>query len=1527
MKKRLLAAVLCLAMLISCVPSFAFRAQASELPVITCNGSAQSAVSFPRNERITLTAEGGAWYQWQIKVNDSLWVNISGETGETLDVSYAMIANLCQGDTAFLRVVADGERKSEPVAVTATEAKIKPSEEPAAAPVILAAPQVVVSNPSTGSSAADSANTEAVAQAQAALTAAEAAANAAAEIAIVAEEDAAAKQAAYYEAQNKADAAKAAMDASAVTTEIPAETSAEDLDENGNPVVVKPAETVVTYDPDLQAAYAAAQAEADAAWQVYSEAAITLADAEANLEAAQAAVETAAAELEAAQNQTTGENPGSANYDLPQNGETKSTYNVVVNYLFENNEIVADPYTANLAAGSNFSATVTFPTVQGYLPYLNEVQQDDLELNFTAIDQDHTYNVVYKPTNVNYTVIHYKQNLNDDNYTEAERETKQGLTNSTVPDVAKKYDGFYALLYEKPAIAADGSTVVEVYYDRYYYLMNFNLDGGYGVEPIYARYGAPIGNVGTPTKAGYRFGGWSLNGSGATTLPDIMPAENRTYTAIWQADATAKVTVVFWGENADDEGYSYIRSMQVDATPGENYTFDGSTLTCPLAEHSHNSCTLACTHTAHTIDCYSTDYGFIQTDKPNNSLTPQENGIYTYKSWGRTYYYLNIGDKWYCGTDWWGDKDATEKITYSCVHTHTDECYDCGKIGHTHGSSCSGLWTFAESETVPVAADGSSTVNVYYDRTEKTLTFKYNYSNRNYQSTETIKAKWGADISEQFKKITANAKSSFWTEDSNGYGPYTNYIGIMPQTDITYYNPGADGETGSMTYWGQDLSGNYTVKLFEVTGVGGYTVTDEDRYEFEGFTYHHGSSNGSDCEGAAFYYTRNSYTLTFNDGYSDVKSDSVLYQAPLSNYSSYVPEVPSAKEPGSVTFGGWYLNPECTGDEYVLDDHTMPADNVLLYAKWVPVNHTVEFYLDANALDKGTKLREDITVSHGSKVEPVPADPENGSYTFVGWFYMEDGVEKAFDFANMPVKKDLKVYGKWSSNVLKQYTILYKVQGTDTQIAAPTTGSGLAGATKTFDAKGGTDLYADYRDGYFPVTKSHSMTLDINATEENDTNVFTFWYVQKNAVPYTVKYLNKVTGEPVADEKTVSDNRKAVVTETFVPVSGMMPDAYQKRLVVSAEEGAVNEIIFYYTEDTTHAYYKITHYTENLGTGSDGKPTWTEYASSQAVGDIGETYTADPMTIPGFTCDETVIGTVKSGKLTADGLELKLYYTRNSYPYQVRYLEQGTAKQLADPKDGTGKYGQVISESAISIPGYTAEAPTSQTLNIKIEEGTEAKLNIITFYYKEIEAIISYRVVGPEGCGTVSLASETLKVLTGAAQGSTAAANTNYRFVGWYKDEACTNPVADGWVTSGKITPQKTKDYDPSDVTLLGYEAATYYAKFEYDLTTLTITKSGAADANDGFIFDVVGSDGTSFTVSVKGNGSVTIAGVKVGTTYTITERASWSWRYAAAPGEITLDADSTKNEVTITNSVKNQYLLDGSAYARNNSVLSNTAE
>ncbi|MBE5869544.1 MAG: hypothetical protein E7293_11430 [Lachnospiraceae bacterium] len=1204
-----------------------------------------------------------------------------------------------------------------------------------------------------------------------------------------------------------------------------------------------------------------------------------------------------------------------------------SEYTIVINYVFEDGTTVAQPYTATLAAGSSFSATVTHPNVMGYLPYVgNDAETStQIDLNIANIQADVTYTVTYKPTNVNYTVIHYQQNVDNDNYTIVETETKTGLTKSTVPDVAKNYTGFYELLYERPAIAADGSTVVEIYYDRNYYLVNFDMDGGYGTEPIYARYGAPV-EAEDPTRAGYTFLGWSEDGETVIDLPTTVPAENKIYIAVWEVDATAKVTIVFWGENADDEEYSYLGSDTIYLEPGTDYEYPNSSISCPMPEHSHNDCEKNCTHT-HTVDCYYSYYGLTEVSASSlpTQITSQNtinDGIYTYSTTGyrgTTYYYLKLAGKWYTGVNWRDVSDPEREIREECNHVCGDACHTCGKIAHTHSSDCSGLWTFISSDKVTVKADGSTVVDVYYDRTERTLTFKYDYRSDSYQATETITAKWGASIDTQYKAIADNAGSTFWSASLEGGGPYTNHFEIMPQASKNYYNIGASGSEGSMSYYGENVAGDGYDLMFSVPNVGGYNVTEEDRYEFEGFTYHHGAENGDDCEGAEFYYTRNSYTLTFNDGYSDVKSESVKYEAPLSTYADYVPEVPSAYEPGSVEFGGWYQNPECSGGEVILNALTMPAENVLLYAKWIPVTHTVSFYLDLAAWNAGTTLttHPDVTVPHGEKMENVPIVPENGSYTFVGWFYQDNGVEKAFDFANMSVTKDMQVYGKWSSNVLKEYSVYFKIQDTETEIAAPITGSGLAGTTKTFDAKGGTDLYDDYQEGYFPLVKSHSMTLDI----DNDvSNTYTFWYVQKDAVPYTVYYvtenqneagslqsieLNGKTYYIVEDTYTNSDNRQAVVTEKFKPVSGYMPDAYQKRLVVDGTDGAENKIVFIYSEDTTHAYYKITHYTQNLD-----DETWTEYASSQAVGEIGHTYTADPLTIDGFTYDSSVDVTVVSGELTANGLELKLYYVRNDYPYEVRYLEQGTGKQLADPKAETGKYGQVISERAIDIAGYTAVAPTDATMTIRIEEKstTEAKLNIINFYYVEKEAMINYVVVGPDDCGTVSLDSETVKVLTGTATGSTATANKNYKFVGWYGNVACTG---DAVSTDASYVPTKPNN---------GWADVTYYAKFELAVADLIITKNGCEDTDEkqSFIFDVTGPNGFKMTVTINGNGSVTIKDLPIGK-YTVTERTDWSWRYT--PGDttqtITLAADGS-NTVAFINSRSCIYWLSGDSYKEN---------
>lgn len=1575
MLKRIVAAALSVAMLLTFIPNLMIASYASDNIEILHDGNIEDSVALPLDGSVELeVSSGNGHYQWQIQVSDDVWADIYGDTGSTINVTYAMVANLLSNGETNIRCKSIENEEvaySDSVTITVVEAA-NPTESVAQGTEhkILPAPTATI-NEETEETVDVEALYNAVESAETALMEAQKQADSADEVYTAVQADADAKKAVANDAEQKAQAAEAALaeaksaleskeSPDSVETDTTEET-AEDTTEGE--VEEEPSDPVVEVDiAALEAAAAEARSTADTAAKEAS-------DAQAVADAAK--VEKDAADLALAEAQkafdqacdayaaATAPMVAALNLETADETQEQAKYSVVINYVFENNEIVAEPYVAELAAGSDFSATVNHPTVQGYLPYVENGTEtsQSIVLNITNIQEDVTYTVIYKPTNVNYTVIHYQQNVDNDHYTIAAQETKQGLTKSTVPEVAKEYPGFLALLYEKPVIAADGSTVVEVYYDRQYYLMNFDLDGGYGTEPIYARYGAEISNITEPTKAGYTFKGWSKDGK-IVDLPKTMPAENVTYKAVWQEDATAKVTVVFWGENADDEEYSYIQSATTVATTGSQYKYEqGQEIDCALEEHTHSAaCKYTCEkeqheHTkencykftctlgehTHSKGCYANvgdeaiSGGF---SKPDN---PSEGQVYV----GTIATYIYIKGTWYrysgnipsgsiaptmCGetehthTDYTGS--CYEFICDKESHTHSEMCgYACGKIEHSHTDDWSGLpedkWKFVRSETVTVAADGSSVVNVYYDRVEYSVKFYEDSDLSNEYESYRITAKWGANILNEWPQH--NGSYSWYVPNKDN--TWQNSIQVMPVGGANFYGPKTGSRNYSAYYYVEALPGasdtvnhNGTAYILHHTdtSVSSGNVTIEEQYEIKGFTYKEGTPTGESYNNAKFYYTRNSYNLTFNDGFKNVKTESVKYEAPLSTYKDYKPEVPSAYEPGSVEFGGWYLNPECTGAEYKLDEHKMPAENVLLYAKWVPVNHTVEFYLDSAALEAGTKLatHPDVKVPHGSKAEDV-VKPVNGDYVFVGWFYVDAGVEKAFDFANMPITKDMKVYAKWSSNTLKEYFVYYKIQGTDTDIAEPTSGSALAGHTKTFDAKGGAELYADYQEGYFPLVQSHSMTIDIN---DDTKNTYTFWYVEKDAVPYTVKYLNKETGESVAPDKVVDDNRKAVVTETFALVEGMMPDAYQKRLVVSGAEGATNEIIFYYVKDTEHAYYKITHYTQN----TDGV-NWTEYASSQAVGEIGQTYTADPLTIDGFTYDSNVEGTVVSGELTAAGLELKLYYVRNKYPYEVRYLEQGTGKQLVEPKTKTSLYGEVVSESAIDIVNYTAVDPTSQTLTIKIEESqTEAKLNIITFYYEEQQVTINYVAVGS---GSVAPTSEELKVLSGTAQGSTATAAEGYRFIGWYSDAQCTQQIS----TDAKYVPTKEEDAPWVDGT-------TYYAKFELAEVILTINKTFAdskdADPEQTFIFNIVGKDNNvNMKVTVLGAGSVTVK-LPVGE-YTITEDSTWSWRYTSAPAthSVNLQGNVKKVEIGFENSRTNDYWLSGEAHATNlfNAVSANS--
>lgn len=946
--------------------------------------------------------------------------------------------------------------------------------------------------------------------------------------------------------------------------------------------------------------------------------------------------------------------------------------NVVINYVFADSRPAANSWTARISKGESINQTVTSPTVVGYAP-----NQETVTIN-QVIDDHVTITVTYQPVEVDFTVKHYQQNVNDDKYILAETEPKKAFTESQVGDkLAKEYNGFTALLYDTTTkVAADGSTVVEIYYDRNYYLMSFNLNGGFGVEPIYARFGAAL-EVGTPTKPGYTFSGWEPQ------VPATVPAENTTHKAKWQAEKTAKVTVVVWGENADDENYSYIKSVETTAPVG-------------------------------------------------STLTAIPSGTN-----------LNMGTK---------------------------------------------LWELKRVEQTTVAADGSSVLNVYYDRKEFTLTFKYDYNSgflgigEGYKKTGTITAKWGADIGSRFLAMNAAAKGSLWSTEYSGAGPWTSFLQIMPEENRTYYCQETSNTAQSAYYYTEGLDGKYVLKHTVVAYSGSnLTITAEDFYPMEGFTYDHGTDGDGNplpsnpgkagkWSGAKFYYKRNSYDLVFISNNTEVKTSKVKFEAALgtSGGESFVPAYPSNFEPNAFEFAGWYQDPE--GVKPVDWNAKMPAASVTVYAKWAPKTHTVKTFLTKEKIEENDPIDTWDNVPHGTAVTNTPADPQNGSYVFVGWFYMDGNVEKAFDFS-MPVVKDLNLYAKWSSNTLVTYTIYYK--SGDTEIAEPTTGSALAGTTLTFEAKTGDELNEDYQSGYFPNTGSHSLTMDINGNNE-----FTFVYVEKEKVNYTVRYLEKGTEKVLHEEKT-AETSNAIITEKFVQISGYAPDAYQKRLVLSATE-AENVITFWYTKDEHHAPVQIVHWTQNIA--GEG---YTEYQSSTNLnGEIGQTYMGTPLTIPGFTYNAEKSNA--SGELTAEGLELNLYYDRVKYSYTVRYVDAADNNKDIDPEanvTGEGLFGAQVIGSQKEFNGYMPADNEPKQKSIIIGTGT----NEIIFYYYPCYYIGHVRSGGLNNTDTIRL--------TGSKENLTAAVTPGYLYGGAFDDEKCETVHNFGQENAINFTPVKGETY------------------------------------------------------------------------------------------------------------------------------------
>ena len=191
----------------------------------------------------------------------------------------------------------------------------------------------------------------------------------------------------------------------------------------------------------------------------------------------------------------------------------------------------------------------------------------------------------WKAAKVSYTVIHWWENADDDEYAFHESQELQGLTGATTTAVAKSYtvDGknifgesvndkvFTATTIEQKTIKGDGSTIVNVYYKRKTYTMHFKerQNSRTDLSTITKKWGQSISKEEWPTYK--ENGNWQIKASyygnnQYLAYTSTMPMKDST---LWSTSGYYTYKAYYYVRNIEDTGYElhHTDTIKMDSNP------------------------------------------------------------------------------------------------------------------------------------------------------------------------------------------------------------------------------------------------------------------------------------------------------------------------------------------------------------------------------------------------------------------------------------------------------------------------------------------------------------------------------------------------------------------------------------------------------------------------------------------------------------------------------------------------------------------------------------------------------------------------------------------------------------------------------------------------------------------------------------------------------------------------------------------------------------------------------------------------
>jgi uncharacterized repeat protein (TIGR02543 family) len=216
-----------------------------------------------------------------------------------------------------------------------------------------------------------------------------------------------------------------------------------------------------------------------------------------------------------------------------------------------------------------------------------------------------------------------------------------------------------------------------------------------------------------------------------------------------------------------------------------------------------------------------------------------------------------------------------------------------------------------------------------------------------------------------------------------------------------------DGFTSYVGYGtGTNTQGNYfqrdqpSGRLYQLNNSG--NVNDRYRYQF---------------------YSRNTYALSFVTG----GGTAIPAVTGIPFETSLEASAPADPTRGRDVFLGWYTDSQFNVP-FTFDGATMPASNLVLYARWLTDPHTVRFYDHPSSpepIDELTQTVED----QGMATTPDPLPPQPDGQTFLGWYQRTTaGFFVPYDF-DTPVGADLELYARWQQPEAAPFTLHYDGDG------------------------------------------------------------------------------------------------------------------------------------------------------------------------------------------------------------------------------------------------------------------------------------------------------------------------------------------------------------------------------------------------------------------------------------------------------------------------------------------------------------------